>query len=154
MPQLRPRTDADLDRCVTFLRTVHDQAGYPVNWPSDPRNWLTPPGALGCWVITVDNRVAGHVAITHAEPGHALVERLFVDPAATGAGLGRQLLDHCVTIAAENTLELSLEVADNCYAAIALYQRAGWHETHRTPITWGAPITSTLIAFTPPAARL
>jgi GNAT superfamily N-acetyltransferase len=99
VPEIRSRTEADLDRCVTFLRTVHDKAGYPINWPADPRDWLSPPDTLGCWVITTDDRVVGHVAITRGEPGQALVERLFVDPAETGAGLGRRLLDHCLTIA-------------------------------------------------------
>jgi GNAT superfamily N-acetyltransferase len=153
MPQIRARTDADLDPCISFLRTVHTQAGYPVNWPADPRNWLTPPDALGCWVITVDDRVAGHVAVTRGRPGQALVERLFVDPGETGAGLGRRLLDHCVTVAAENDLELALEVADNCHAAIALYQRAGWQETRRTPISWGGPTASTVIGFAHPPPR-
>ncbi|QNE20502.1 GNAT family N-acetyltransferase [Kribbella qitaiheensis] len=150
MPQIRPRTDADLDRCIEFLRTVHDKAAYPVNWPADPRDWLTPPNALGCWVISTDDRVTGHVVVTRGEPGEALVERLFVDPAETGAGLGRRLLDHCVTVAAEHDLALSLEVADNCHAAIALYNRAGWRETHRSPITWAGTTASAAIHFTPP----
>ena len=152
MPQLRTRTEADLDRCIEFLRTVHDKAGYPINWPDDPQGWLTPPDAVGCWVITVDDRVVGHVAVTRGAPGQALVERLFVDPAETGAGLGRRLLDHCLTVAAENDLDLSLEVADNCHAAIALYERAGWRETRRTPISWGGAAASVLIGFAPPGA--
>jgi ribosomal protein S18 acetylase RimI-like enzyme len=150
--EIRLRTDADLETCIAFLRTVHAKAGYPVNWPTDPRAWLTPPDALGCWVITVEDRVAGHVAVTRGGPGQALVERLFVDPAATGAGLGRRLLDHCLTVAAEHKLELGLEVADNCHAAIALYKRAGWHETGRTPITWGGTTAGTVIGFAPPPA--
>lgn len=148
--EIRLRTDADLETCVAFLRTVHAKAGYPVNWPAEPRDWLTPPDLLGCWVITVEDRVAGHVAVTRGGPGQALVERLFVDPAETGAGLGRQLLDHCLAVAAEHNLDLGLEVADNCHAAIALYKRAGWHETSRTPITWGGSTASAVINFTPP----
>jgi GNAT superfamily N-acetyltransferase len=150
VPEIRTRTEADLDRCVTFLRTVHDKAGYPINWPADPEGWLTPPDALGCWVITTDDCVVGHVAITRGGPGQALVERLFVDPAETGAGLGRRLLDHCLTVAVESDLDLSLEVADNCHAAIALYERAGWRETRRTPISWGGAAASVVIGFAPP----
>jgi len=90
---IRARTDADLVDCVVFLRDVHELSGYPVNWPADPKAWLTPPGALGCWVITVDDQVAGHVALT-ADGEGVLVERLFVDPKRTGGGLGRQLLGH------------------------------------------------------------
>lgn len=151
MPTTRFRTDADLDQCVTFLRDVHEQAGYPVNWPADPESWLTPPNALGCWVITSDDRVVGHVAITVDRPGHALVERLFVDPKETGAGLGRHLLAHCIAVAAADNLELSLEVADNCHAAIALYARTGWREAGRTPIGWGGELASELVRFESPA---
>jgi len=152
--EIRQRTNADLDRCVGLLRTVHDKAGYPINWPDDPRGWLTPPNAIGCWVITVEDQVAGHVAVTRGGPGQALVERLFVDPAETGAGLGRRLLDHSMTVAAEHDLRLSLEVADNCHAAIALYKRAGWQETGRTPITWGGTTAGTVIGFAPPTAAV
>jgi GNAT superfamily N-acetyltransferase len=136
---------------VTLLREVHEAAAYPVNWPGDPTHWLTPPNALGCWVITVNAEVAGHLAVTRTG-GTALVERLFVDPNQTGQGLGRKLLDHARHIAAEHQLELTLEVADNCTAAIALYRRAGWRETTRTPIDWGDDQASTLISFSAPSS--
>ena len=148
---IRARTDADLDDCVDLLAEVYKTSGYPVHWPSDPRDWLTPPMAQGCWVITVDDQVAGHVALTLASPGHALVERLFVDPQRTGKGLGRRLLDHTPEVAAEHNLRLSLEVADNCHAAIALYGRAGWREVGRTPIDWGGDQASTVIHLESPA---
>ncbi len=230
--EIRQRADADLEACITFLRAVHEQAGYPINWPANPRSWLTPPDALGCWVITVGtsdgtssadsgrdpddlddgdgdpdddgdgdlaglgggdrvvghvavtrdgpgrlgggdrvvghvavtrdgpgrlgggDRVVGHVAVTRDGPGRAFVERLFIDPAETGAGLGRRLLEHCVAVAAEHDLDLALEVADNCHAAIALYRRAGWQETRRTPISWGGTAAGNVIGFAPPIAAV
>ena len=151
MAIIRPRIESDFVSCVVLLRDVHESAGYPVNWPDDPKDWLTPPDALGCWVVTVDGEVAGHVAITKADGG-ALVERLFVDPKQTGQGLGRQLLDHAATVAGDHELELTLEVADNCTAAIALYTRAGWRETGRTPIDWGGDQASAVINFSAPSS--
>jgi ribosomal-protein-alanine N-acetyltransferase len=147
---IRARTDADLEACVAFLRPVHETAGYPVNWPADPDAWLTPPDALGSWVATADARVVGHVALTFSGPGAVLVERFFVDPEETGAGLGRRLLDHCVTVAAERGVDLSLQVADNCHAAIELYRRAGWRQTGIAPIDWGGDHASTVLLFAPP----
>ncbi|RZU19440.1 ribosomal protein S18 acetylase RimI-like enzyme [Kribbella rubisoli] len=146
---IRERRDEDLAVCVQLLRDVHQQAGYPINWPADPARWLTPESALGCWVATVDDRVVGHVVLT-AVRDHAEVERLFVDPQATGRGIGRQLLDHCVTAAAGLGRPLSLEVVDNRGAAVHLYRRAGWLETGRTPIDWGGEHASELIRFAAP----
>jgi len=151
---IRERSDADLDVCVALLREVHELAGYPVNWPADPHAWLTPSDRLGCWVAVVDGRVAGHVVLTADGPGVASVERLFVDPKATRAGVGRRLLEHCVTTAAELGRQLTLEVVDKPgSAAIALYRRAGWRETARTPIDWAGEEASHLLHFQPPAIR-
>jgi ribosomal protein S18 acetylase RimI-like enzyme len=100
---------------------------------------------------TADDRVVGHVTLTFSGPGEVLVERLFVDPKETGAGLGRSLLDHCVTVTAERGLDLSLEVADNCHAAIKLYRRAGWRETGSAAIDWGGDQASTVLIFAPPS---
>ncbi|WP_329003335.1 GNAT family N-acetyltransferase [Kribbella sp. NBC_00709] len=149
---IRERRAEDLPVCVDILRTVHERAGYPINWPADPARWLTPEAALGCWVAVSDGRVVGHVVLT-AVGDHAEVERLFVDPQATGRGTGRQLLGHCVTAAAELERPLSLEVVDNRGAAVHLYRRAGWLETGRTPIDWGGSQASQLIRFTAPAER-
>lgn len=136
--------------CVELLRSVHERAGYPINWPADPELWLTPEAALGCWVaVTGVGRVAGHVVLTEAGDG-AEVERLFVDPAAARQGIGRQLLDHCVKTAVELGRPLSLEVVDNRGAAVHLYRRAGWLEAGRTPIDWGGDQASELIRFTAP----
>ncbi|TKK74659.1 GNAT family N-acetyltransferase [Kribbella jiaozuonensis] len=146
---IRERHDEDLPVCVHILRAVHEQAGYPINWPTDPARWLTPEDALGIWVAVDAEQVVGHVILTAAGPA-AEVERLFVDPKATGQGIGRQLLQHCVTTAAALDRDLSLEVVDNRGAAVHLYRRAGWLETGRTPIDWGGEHASELIRFTAP----
>jgi ribosomal-protein-alanine N-acetyltransferase len=146
---IRERDDEDLDACVRLLRDVHTVAGYPINWPADAARWLTPGNALGCWVAVFDGRVAGHVVLT-AEGGEASVERLFVDPAVTRQGIGRQLLDHCVRTAAALGRKLTLEVVDNRGPALILYRRAGWLETRRTPIDWGGDAASELVHFEAP----
>ncbi|HET6987320.1 MAG TPA: GNAT family N-acetyltransferase [Kribbella sp.] len=148
---IRERADDDLDVCVGLLRDVHEVAGYPINWPADARRWLTPDDGLGCWVAVADGRVVGHVALTATGDDGASVERLFVDPKATRAGIGRQLLEHCVTTSAELRRKLSLEVVDNRGAAVTLYRRAGWRETGRTPIDWGGVQASAVIHFEGPA---
>jgi [ribosomal protein S18]-alanine N-acetyltransferase len=151
--EIRERGDGDLEACVRLLREVHEQSGYPINWPADPARWLTPQAALGCWAALSDGQVVGHVVLT-AVADRAEVERLFVDPSATGKGIGRQLLEHCVRTAACLGRTLSLEVVDNGGAAVHLYRRAGWLETGRTPIDWGGGQASELIRFeAPPVAE-
>ena len=148
--EVRERVEGDLAECVRLLRGVHESAGYPVNWPAESASAPGPPDALGCWVVTVDGQIAGHVALTADGGSDALVERLYVDPDRARAGLGRRLLDHCVAVARENGRRLGLGVADNCGAAIALYRRAGWRETGRMPIDWGGGQASELILFEAP----
>jgi GNAT superfamily N-acetyltransferase len=92
MIEIRERSDTDLAECVRMLRDVHALGEYPVNWPADPQAWLTPADRLGCWVAIRDGRVVGHAALTGDRPEVAEVERLFVDPKATRAGVGRRLL--------------------------------------------------------------
>jgi GNAT superfamily N-acetyltransferase len=148
---IRERREADLETCVGFLRDVHDTAGYPVNWPKEPRDWLTPPGMLGAWVVTgEDGRVVGHVALTEDGSDGAAVERLFVDPKVTGGGYGRGLLEHAVAMGTALDRRVGLEVADNCHAAIRMYRRAGWRETGRTPIDWGGDQASAVLHFAQP----
>ena len=147
--EIRERRDGDLAACVRLLRDVHEQAGYPINWPAEPARWLTPEAALGCWVAVHGERVAGHVVLTGVG-GRAEVERLFVDPTVTRQGIGRRLLEHCVRTAAGLGRPLALEVVDNRGAAVQLYRRAGWLETGRTPIDWGGDQASELIRFSAP----
>ncbi|MDX6283356.1 MAG: [ribosomal protein S18]-alanine N-acetyltransferase, partial [Kribbellaceae bacterium] len=107
---IRLRTATDLDDCVQLLAEVHKTAGYPVNWPADPGGWLSPEEALGCWVLTLDGELAGHLIVTAEGADAALVERLFVDPRRTRAGLGRQLLEYAIDFAAEQGRRLTLDV--------------------------------------------
>jgi ribosomal protein S18 acetylase RimI-like enzyme len=151
---VRPRADADLDRCVAILRAVHEASAYPVNWPLSPAAWLSPPGTLGAWVVAVGDEVLGHALLTSdvRDPDAASVERLYVDPAKTGSGLGRLLLDHLTALAGRRGLRLTLEVADNCRAAVAMYRRAGWLEVGSEPIEWGGEHAGRLLRFDCPVA--
>lgn len=148
---IRLRTAADLEACVRLLAEVHRSAGYPVNWPADPAGWLSPQEALGCWVLTLDGEVAGHLIVTAESADGALVERLFVDPARTGSGLGRQLLEYAIAFAEEQGRHLTLDVVDSSQGAAGFYRKAGWRETGRTPIDWGGTRASEMIRFEPPS---
>ncbi|MDQ1645553.1 MAG: hypothetical protein QOJ50_1737 [Cryptosporangiaceae bacterium] len=113
---------------------------YPLSWPSDPAGWLSPSGCLAAWVAESGGAVAGHVCVV--VPGArdlATVSRLFVAPTARGRNLGESLLVTATEYAADQSLQLMLDVVDDGGPAIALYERLGWHLIDRRPASWTAP---------------
>lgn len=130
---IRPRHDTDLDACAALLATVHTHSGYPHHWPDNPVRWLTPDGLSAAWVAEADGTVAGHAALCGRE-----ISRLYVAPAARGAGLGRRLLHTAEAAATARGLRPVLEVKTTDTAAIALYERLGWHRHGTERQEWGA----------------
>lgn len=130
---VRPRTDADLDACVAALSTVHEADGYPMNWPADPRRWLTPSGTVAAWVALRADGVAGHVLLLDSGE----VARLYVTPEARRRSVGSTLL---AAVAERAGRPLTLNVVESGRpAATALYEAAGWRYTHTTIADWTAP---------------
>ncbi len=80
---IRRRDDGDLDALVAVLAEVHTHSGYPHHWPADPARWLTPGDLTAAWVAEADGAIVGHAALCGRE-----ISRLYVAPAARGAGLG------------------------------------------------------------------
>ncbi|MDG4809749.1 GNAT family N-acetyltransferase [Micromonospora sp. WMMD1120] len=147
-PLIRRRHDADLDECVAVLAEVHRLDGYPMNWPVDPRRWLCEPRPTRAWVaVDAASAIVGHIAVHRvAAPAQgrsarptAEVARLFVSPAARGTGLGGALLARARQWATDSATDLVLEVAVGDTAAVALYERTGWHHTGTRTASWTAP---------------
>jgi Acetyltransferases len=153
MSELRWRTPEDMHACIGVLAEVHKEDHYPANWPTHPDRWLTPGGLLEAWVAVSDGIIVGHVLLQDAAsvdphltkavdvPPDRLVfvSRLFVAPSARGHGVATQLLAAARWYASVRALCLTLDVADNCTAAIRLYEQAGWKRTGSTPVEWLTP---------------
>ena len=149
---IRPRRPEDLDACVRGLAESHELDGYPMRWPADPPSWLTVPGTVAAMVGVLDGEVVAHGLIRRADgttaadslvraSGHpvdeiAMVSRLYVAPAGRRRGVGGRLLDALLRAAAEHDLMLGLDVVDKDAAAIAMYERAGWHRVATIPCDW------------------
>ncbi|MDG4838917.1 GNAT family N-acetyltransferase [Micromonospora sp. WMMD967] len=148
-PRIRRRRAADLDGCVAALAEVHRVDRYPVNWPADPRRWLSEPRPDHAWVAVADDAaIVGHVAVHRVVPGPAgasparptaEVARLFVAPGARGSALGSALLDRVRRWANARGTALVLEVTSDNAAAAALYERTGWRCTGTSTAPWTAP---------------
>lgn len=142
-PWVRPRTDADVEKCVRILADTHQCDSYPVNWPHQPGKWLSKASALGAWVAELGGHLVGHVSLSHSGEGDlapglwserngtsenraAVVSRLFVAPQARGHGIGAMLIGQAVEKARLLGLQPVLDVVATDTAAAALYERLGW----------------------------
>jgi GNAT superfamily N-acetyltransferase len=149
------RRGPDLGPVVEALRAVHAHDGYPLAWPDDPVNWLTPPGTLGAWVATQDETIVGHALLVDGDKvehapqvvqaagvplsGIGGVSRLFVVPSARGTGAAGALLDHVEGDATRRGLRLALDVVDDGGPAVRFYERRGWVRVAAGPAGWVRP---------------
>jgi GNAT superfamily N-acetyltransferase len=148
-PSIRTRRVTDLDECVDALRAVHKADAYPLNWPEDPRRWLTAPRLLQAWIAEESGgAVLGHVAVqrlpdvtnNQAPARHAELSRLYVIPAARRRSLASALVRQARSWAAEHGYELTLHVTDeHRSAAVAFYEATGWRFSHTTGADWTTP---------------
>jgi GNAT superfamily N-acetyltransferase len=148
-PSIRTRRVTDLDKCVGALRAVHEADAYPLNWPAEPRGWLTPARLLQAWIVEeAEGAVIGHVAVrrlTNASGSqwstrHAELSRLYVTPAARRRSVASALVRHAWSWAAENGYDLTLNVTDeHRSAAVAFYEATGWQHSDTTDADWTTP---------------
>ncbi|WP_381791993.1 GNAT family N-acetyltransferase [Streptomyces niveus] len=169
---VRRRDTSDLDACVRVLAEVHRSDGYPVNWPTDPAGWLTPPGSPAesptVWVALLDGVVVGHICLSPARPDDAapalwsgrtgigpertaVVSRLFVSPKARGHGIGALLLGETVRDARGRGLHPVLDVVTSDRSAAALYERQGWTLMATAEQRWGPEQTVRVHCYTAPS---
>jgi GNAT superfamily N-acetyltransferase len=146
-PRIRPRRDEDLPACAEALFGVHEKDRYPVHWPADPQQWLTPDEMLGAWVAAAGPSILGHVVLTQAgamiaeavgipAARLATVARMFVSVDARRGGLATDLLDRAAQAAADAGLRAVLEVDADATGAVAFYERAGWRQVGSGTSDW------------------
>jgi GNAT superfamily N-acetyltransferase len=149
---IRVRRKDEMDACVRILADVHAADGYPLLWPEDPAEWLSPDTLLTAWVAEKEGILVGHVALCSAvgdssaplwstasglPPDRiAVIAKLFVSPRARGRGLGAALLGEACMEARRRGLLPALEVLDHDRSAIALYERTGWRRVASAPAPW------------------
>ncbi len=108
------------------LRFLHNVVRFPGCGTFDPEcSWvLRHRGSSGT--------LAGALLCSRVAPDTAHVTQLCIDPAARGQGLGKQLLQLCLSqLAARQYRALSLTVTEANATALGLYLRAGFRTRQR-----------------------
>jgi ribosomal protein S18 acetylase RimI-like enzyme len=91
------------------------------------------------WIVELDGRHAGSLALTDEGDGEAWTRWFLLDPAVRGHGLGRRLVDEMVTAARDGGYErIVLETFSDLRAAAHLYRGHGFRVTDaETGPRWG-----------------
>ena len=135
-PTLRRAVPADADPIRDLVRAAYE--GYAALIGRTPIPMLADYHEAvrvhDVWVL--DDRETGIVGVIELipHPDHLYIENVAVSPARQGEGLGRQLLRLADQEARDRGLtELGLMTNERYTSNIAMYERYGYVETHRTP---------------------
>ena len=131
---VRPVTERDIDRAgdVNFHAFLHVAMAHgqtpTVTTPADSRGYLRHLltfDPLGGLVAELAGDVVG-VAWVHPRGPVATIGPIAVDPAVQGRGIGRLLLERCLTIAGSGVPQVRLVHESFNAASLGLYLRAGF----------------------------
>lgn len=101
------------------------------------RGW--PHANEGVWIVELDGRHAGSLALTDEGHGQAAVRFVVLDPELRGQGLGRRLVGEAVAEAREEDYDLLwLETFSELRAAAHIYRSHGFEvKWAKTGPKWG-----------------
>jgi GNAT superfamily N-acetyltransferase len=165
---VRPRRDADLERCVALVRAIHVSDRHPSTWPEDPVRWIAPNRTIAAWVSEERDELTGHLALTAPDPERdwpqwreafglasserlAVMRRLFVAPGWRRRGIATSLIRCAEREAARRGLHPVFDISDDNHAAIAFWEAHGWRQVGeaRLPAPEGGAASRLLLFVAP-----
>lgn len=128
MLRLRPSTPADGERVVQIWRdavdATHDFLSAADRAAIDVQVQSFLPQASLWLAIDDDDRPVGFMGLSESH-----MDSLFIDPACRGAGVGRRLVEHAVSLHPILTTDVNEQNAQ----AVGFYRRLGFVATGRSP---------------------
>jgi len=92
------------------------------------------PRKENAWVAMRDGEIVGSVFLVRESDALARLRLLYVEPAARGLGIGRRLVEECITDArARGYRKLTLWTNDVLVSARRIYEAAGFRLTSQKP---------------------
>jgi DNA-binding MarR family transcriptional regulator/predicted GNAT family acetyltransferase len=92
------------------------------------------PAREGCWIAEHDGAPAGSVMLVDAGDGVAKLRLLLVEPRSRGLGIGRRLVEECISFARDAGYhKITLWTQSILTGARGIYQRAGFVRVEAKP---------------------
>jgi N-acetylglutamate synthase-like GNAT family acetyltransferase len=134
-PHVRPATQADYERLreLTFESKAH--WGYEHDLVRTWTDGLDFGGAHERWVVEADGAIVAWAALIPPSDGTAVLDHLWVAPAAIGRGLGTRLFELAAARAREldaNRLEWGAEPN-----SVGFYEKVGGRKLRDEVTEWG-----------------
>ena len=128
-----PSQQAEIER---IFRGAFASYVLKLGWELSPDSyaWLGEAVALGNIYLAVNSSVIVGAISTMRGEGEVIVDKIAVDPAQQGAGIGSWLLEQIEeAVRSDDVRKISLDTAEMMERLVRLYERHGFQITRRGP---------------------